>query len=94
MQEELRLRRLASALASDDHRREVEERADQLRQVRLVSLFQKVERSFGAIALTSAMIKSNRGKEFSFLMIIRYGARREMTSPVTVTWLTRPGPSR
>ena len=38
MQEELRLRRLASALASDDHRREVEERADQLRQVRLVSL--------------------------------------------------------
>jgi len=48
MQEELRLRRLASALASDDHRREVEERADQLRQVQLVSLFQKVERSFGA----------------------------------------------
>ena len=35
MQEELRLRRLASALASDDHRREVEDRADQLRQVRL-----------------------------------------------------------
>ena len=33
MQEELLLRRLASALASDDHRREVEERADQLRQV-------------------------------------------------------------
>ena len=32
MQEELRLRRLASALASDDHRREVEDRADQLRQ--------------------------------------------------------------
>ena len=45
MEEELRLRRLASALASEDHRREVEERADQLRQV-LVSLFQKVERSF------------------------------------------------
>ena len=38
MQEELRLRRLASALASDDHRREVEERADQLRQVHFVSL--------------------------------------------------------
>ena len=94
MQEELRLRRLASALALDDHRREVEERADQLRQVRLVSLFQKVERSFGAIAPTSALIKSNRGEKFSFLMIIRYGARREMTSPVTVTWLTRPGPSR
>ena len=32
MQEELRLRRLASALASDDHRREVEELANQLRQ--------------------------------------------------------------
>ena len=41
MQEELRLRRLAAALASDDHRREVEERADQLRQVRIVSLFSK-----------------------------------------------------
>ena len=69
MQEELRLRRLASALASDDHRREVEERADQLRQVRLVSLFQRVERSFGAIAPTSAMIKSNLGKEFSLLIL-------------------------
>ena len=38
MQEELRLRRLAAALASDDHRREVEERANQLRQVRIISL--------------------------------------------------------
>ena len=94
MQEELRLRRLASALASDDHRREVEERADQLRQVRLVSLFQRVERSFGAIAPTSAMIKSNLGERFSLLMIIRCGARRETTSPATVTWLRRPGPSR
>ena len=68
MEEELRLRRLASALASEDHRREVEERADQLRQVRLVSLFQKVERSFGATAPTSAMIKSNHGEKFSLLM--------------------------
>ena len=41
MQEELRLRRLAAALASDDHRREVEERANQLRQVQNVSLFSK-----------------------------------------------------
>ena len=41
MQEELRLRRLAAALASDNHRREVMERADQLRQVRDVPLVSK-----------------------------------------------------
>ena len=68
MQEELRLRRLASALASDDHRREVEERADQLRQVHFVSLT-KVERPFRAIAPTSAMIKPNLGKKFSPLIL-------------------------
>ena len=66
MQEELRLRRLASALASDEHRREVEERADQLRQVRLVSLFQKVERSFEHFRATSALIKSNLGRGSHF----------------------------
>ena len=68
MQEELRLRRLASALASDDHRREVEERADQLRQVHFVSLT-KVERPCRAIAPTFALIKTNLGKKFSPLIL-------------------------
>ena len=76
MEEELRLRRLASALASDEHRREVEDRAKQLRQVQIiVSLFRKVERSFGANAPTSAMIKSNLGKKFSLLILS--GVERE-----------------
>ena len=74
MQEELRLRRLASALASDDHRREVEERADQLRQVHFVSLT-KVERPCRAIAPTFALIKTNLGKKFSLLIFS--GVERE-----------------
>ena len=75
MQEELRLRRLASALASDEHRQEVEDRADRLRQVQLSHFSEKVECSFGAISPTSALIKSNPGKRFSLLILS--GVERE-----------------